>query len=90
MLPIRPTAAFKKDLKKAVKQGRDLQRLQEVLEQLAVPAPLPPACKDHKLKGNWQDFRECHVQPDWLLIYTITDFELRPVRLGTHAELFSK
>lgn len=87
MLPIRPTAAFKKDLKKAVKQGRDLQ---EVLEQLAVPAPLPTACKDHKLKGNWQDFRECHVQPDWLLIYTITDFELRPVRLGTHAELFSK
>ncbi|WP_417916580.1 type II toxin-antitoxin system YafQ family toxin [Candidatus Electronema sp. JC] len=90
MLPVRPPAAFKKDLKKAVKQGRDLQRLQEVLEQLAVPAPLPPACKDHKLKGNWQDFRECHVQPDWLLIYTITDFELRPVRLGTHAELFSK
>ncbi|MGX9727089.1 MAG: type II toxin-antitoxin system RelE/ParE family toxin [Candidatus Electronema sp. VV] len=90
MLPIRPTAAFKKDLKKAIKQGRDLQRLQEVLEQLAVPAPLPPACKDHKLKGNWQDFRECHVQPDWLLIYTITDFELRPVRLDTHAELFSK
>jgi mRNA interferase YafQ len=90
MLPVRPTAAFKKDLKKAVKQGRDLQRLQEVLEQLAVPAPLPPACNDHKLKGNWQDFRECHVQPDWLLIYTITDFELRPVRLGTYAELFSK
>jgi mRNA interferase YafQ len=89
MLHIRPTPSFKKDVKRAVKQGRDLQKLQEVLEQLAVPAPLPLSCKD-KLKGSWQDFRKCHVQPDWLLIYTITDFELRPVRLSIHAELFSK
>lgn len=50
--------------------------------------PLPKKYKDHKLKGKWHDFRECHIEPDWLLIYTITDFELRPARLGTHAELF--
>jgi mRNA interferase YafQ len=90
MLPVRPTAKFKKDLKRAVRQGRDLQKLQDILEQLALPAPLPPSCKDHKLKGGWHDFRECHIQPDWLLIYTITDFELRLARLGTHAELFNK
>ncbi len=90
MLPIRTTASFKKDLKTAVKQGRDLQKLQYVLEQLAIPAPLPPSCRDHKLKGNWHDFRECHIEPDWLLIYTINDFELRPVRLGSHSELFNK
>lgn len=88
MLPIRPTARFKKDLKKAVKQGRDLKKLGAVLEMLSVPRPLPPSFKDHKLKGKWTDFRECHIEPDWLLIYTITDFELRPTRLGSHGELF--
>ena len=88
MLPIRPTTRFEKDLKKAAKQNRDLKKLKEILEQLAIPAPLPPRYKDHKLKGEWIDFRECHIEPDWLLIYTISDFELRLVRLGTHAELF--
>ncbi len=50
--------------------------------------PLSESFHDHKLKGRWRDFRECHLEPDWLLIYTITDFELRPTRLGSHAELF--
>ena len=88
MLPIRPTNQFKKDFKKAARQGRNLSTLRKVLDQLAVPAPLPSTFRDHKLKGQWQDFRECHIEPDWLLIYTITDFELRPTRLGTHSELF--
>ena len=88
MLPVRPTSRFKKDLKRAAKQGRDLNILRDVLETLSIPQPLPPSFKDHKLKGEWRDFRECHIQPDWLLIYTITDFELRPTRLGTHSELY--
>lgn len=88
MLPVRPTSQFKKDIKKAGKQGRNLDKVRWVLEKLAVPAPLPPHFQDHKLKGVWRDFRECHIESDWLLIYTITDFELRPVRLGTHSELF--
>jgi mRNA interferase YafQ len=88
MLPIRPTSQFKKDLKKAAKQGRDLDKIRKVLEKLSIPEPLPTSFRDHKLKGGWRDFRECHLGPDWLLIYTITDFELRPVRLGTHSELF--
>ena len=88
MLPIRPTSRFKKDLKRAAKQNRTIQKLQQVLEQLAIPAPLSPKHKDHKLKGDWIDFRECHIEPDWLLISTISDFELRPVRLGAHSELF--
>jgi len=78
MLPIRPTSKFKKDLKK----------LTTALKKLSIPKPLPAAFKDHKLKGKWSDFRECHIEPDWLLIYAITDFELRPTRLGSHAELF--
>ena len=88
MLPVRPTSQFKKDLKRAARQGRDLNILKEVLETLSTPQPLPPSFKDHKLKGEWRDFRECHIQPDWLLIYAITDFELRPTRLGTHSELY--
>ncbi len=88
MLPIRPTSRFKKDIKRAAKQNRDMEKLKKILEQLAIPSPLPPKYKDHKLKGEWFDFRECHIEPDWLLIYTISDFELRLVRLGTHAELF--
>ena len=67
---------------------RNIKKLQHVLEKLAIPAPLLPKYKDHKLKGDWIDFRECHIEPDWLLIYTISDFELRPARLGTHSELF--
>ena len=88
MLPVRPTHQFRKDLKRAKRQGRDLEKVRLVLEKLAVPEPLPPAFRDHKLKGEWRDFRECHLEPDWLLIYTITDFELRPTRLGSHTELF--
>lgn len=88
MLPIRPTYQFKKDLKKAAAQGRDLEKLQRVLETLAIPEPLTPEFRDHKLKGEWKDFRECHIEYDGLLIYSITDFELRPARLGTHSDLF--
>ncbi len=88
MLPIRPTSGFIKDLKRAVKQGRNIKKLYAVLEPLAIPAPLHVEYKDHKLKGEWKDFRECHIETDWLLIYTISDFELRAVRFGSHSELF--
>ena len=88
MLPVRPTSQFRKDLKKAAKQDRDLDKIKKIIQKLAVPEPLPHVFRDHKLKGEWRDFRECHIEPDWLLIYTITDFELRPTRLGTHSELF--
>ena len=88
MLPIRPTSRFRKDLKRAARQGRDLVKLKSTLKKLAIPEPLPVEFNDHKLKGEWRDFRECHIEPDWLLIYTITDFELRLARLGSHSELF--
>ena len=88
MLPIRLTSKFKKDLKRAAKQKRNFEKLRQIFERLSIPQPLLPKFKDHKLKGEWIDFRECHIESDWLLIYTITDFELRFVRLGTHSELF--
>ena len=89
MLLIRPTGRFKRDVKKAIARGRDMEKLKRVLEILSIPEPLPLKFQDHKLKGEWQDFRECHIESDWLLIYTIADCELRPARLGTHSELFS-
>lgn len=88
MLPIRPTAQFKRDLKRAARQGRDIQKVEKALEILSIPSPLPDFYKDHKLQGAWRDFRECHLETDWLLIYTLNDFELRPTRLGTHTDLF--
>jgi mRNA interferase YafQ len=88
MLAIQPTSLFKKDLKHTIKQGRNLDRLKFALETLALPEPLPPDFRDHKLKGKWRDFRECHIEFDLLLIYTCTECELRPTRLGSHAELF--
>jgi mRNA interferase YafQ len=90
MLPIRPTAQLKKDLKRAFRQKRYIEKVKKILEILAIPEPLPEVYRDYKLKGVWRDFRECHIEPDWLLIYTITDFELRPTRLGTHDELFNQ
>ena len=88
MLPIRPTAQFKRDIKRAKKQGHDIDHLISVLERISEMKPLARSYRDHKLKGHWKDFRECHIESDWLLIYTITDFELRPARLGTHDALF--
>ena len=88
MLPIRPTRQFLKDLKRSKKQGCDIDKVKMALEKLALPERLPLKFHDHKLKGEWRDFRECHIEPDLLLIYTITDFELRPGRLGSHVELF--
>lgn len=87
MLSVRPTSRFKKDLRKGIRQDRNLKLLQHILQKLSIPEPLPSKYNDHKLKGQWRDFRECHID-DWLLIYTITDFELRPTRLGSHSELF--
>ena len=88
MLSIRPTARFKKDLLKASRQGKNIQNLQKILERLATPEPLPPRHRDHKLKGEWRDFRECHIEPDWLLLYCIEGKELILVRTGSHSDLF--
>ena len=82
------TSVFKKELKKAKKRGLDLQLLNEIVTKLQCGEPLPDKNKDHALTGNWVHHRECHIQPDWLLIYQINDNELYLVRTGTHADLF--
>ncbi|MDE7362450.1 MAG: type II toxin-antitoxin system YafQ family toxin [Oscillospiraceae bacterium] len=84
------TSMFKKDLKAAKKSGYDLQLLNDVVDTLAMGLPLDKKYNDHKLSGNYQGCRECHITPDWLLIYEISEGELilYLTRTGTHSKLF--
>lgn len=84
------TNQFKKDYKLAMKRGLPIDELDNVIRMLAEGNSLPEKYKDHELSGNWKGFRECHVQPNWLLIYHIYDNNLilSLVRTGTHSDLF--
>ncbi len=84
------TSQFKKDIKKAKKQGKDLDKLFEIVEILANGNELDKKYKDYSLVGNYKGARECHIEPDWLLVYEIIDdvLVLSLVRLGSHSELF--
>lgn len=87
---IKPTSQFKKDLKTAQKRGYDLDLLKEVINILADGESLPQKNRDHLLSGDYSGCRECHIAPDWLLIYEISDNELYLylTRTGTHSDLF--
>lgn len=89
---VKPTSQFKKDYKKAQKQHLDISKLQEVIALLADGKPLPKQYLDHPLTGRWKKHRECHIQPDWLLIYRYENntLILTLSRTGTHAELFDE
>lgn len=91
MLDIILSNRFKKDMKLAIKRGYNLAILDEVINTLAKQEPLPPKNKDHALTGDYIGFRECHIQPDWLLVYRIDkgDLILFLTRTGTHSDLFS-
>jgi mRNA interferase YafQ len=90
MLTVKFTTKFKKDFQKALKRGDDTKLFEYVVEKLANQTPLPAKFKDHALCGNYQGFRECHIQPDWLLIYLEENdiLTLTLVRTGTHSDLF--
>ena len=72
------------------KRGKDLEKLKYVVNELANQRPLDEKYRDHELTGNYRNFRECHIEPDWLLIYRIEKGELTfaLVRTGTHSDLF--
>jgi len=90
MLDIRRSTQFKKDLKKIIKQGKNLDSLREIVSLLQELKPLPEKNNDHSLIGDWKGYRECHINPDWLLIYKLEQGLnlLRLMRTGSHAELF--
>ncbi len=79
---------FDKDVALAIRRGRDLTKLRAVIELLAARQSLSHELKSHPLKGNWKDYRDLHIEPDWLLIYKVDDANLWLVRTGTHADLF--
>ena len=84
------TSSFKRDYKLAQKRGYEIELLKEIITKLANGEPLPERNRDHALTGNYKGCRECHIKPDWLLIYQIEDEELilYLTRTGTHADLF--
>lgn len=90
MLSIRDKRQFRKDYKKLNSSGKSLSKLATVIDALAAGEVLPERCRDHALIGNHAGCRECHVSPDWLLIYETTETELTLVRTGSHSELFGK
>ena len=90
MLQVSFTGQFKKDYKLCKKRGYDMELLQSVINTLAIPEALPEKNKDHNLTGNYANKRECHILPDWLLMYRVDGSELVLYRTGTHSDLFGK
>ena len=90
MLKLKTTNRFEKDYRRALKSGKDMKKLKQVMDWLAQEQPLPPKNRDHKLIGKYEARRECHVAPDWLLIYKIEVDTIIFERTGSHSELFKK
>jgi mRNA interferase YafQ len=82
------THQFKKDIKRQQKRGKNLQAIKDVIELLAAGKLLSARHRDHALTGDWSGWRDCHVEPDWLMIYKASNEELLLGRTGTHADLF--
>lgn len=89
LTPVR-SAQFKRDVKRAEKQGKDLTKLRVVLTSLIRQEPLSARYLDHPLRGIWKGYREAHIEPDWLLIYRVEGNELHLVRIGSHPDLFTE
>jgi mRNA interferase YafQ len=89
MTPVQSTQ-FKKDVKKARKRGKDLEKLKVLLSLLIRQTTLPEAYQDHPLRGNWKGYRDAHIEPDWLLLYRMVGEELQLARTGTHTDLFQE
>jgi mRNA interferase YafQ len=90
MKKVSQTKRFSRDVKRMRKRGKDLQKLQEVVGLLAEGTPLPANLRDHPLIGPWYPSRDCHIEADWILIYTTDRESLRLERTGTDSDLFKK
>ena len=88
MLQIERSNQFKKDIKRALKRGKNADLLKVIIDSLINEQPLPAKNRDHKLSGDYVHYRECHIEHDWLLIYYVSDTILRLERTGSHADLF--
>jgi mRNA interferase YafQ len=88
MKAIRRTSQFKRDVKRMQRQGREVEKLKRVLEALVKGEPLAAKHGDHVLVGQYRGTRECHIEPDWLLIYELAETEIVLIRTGSHSDLF--
>lgn len=90
MLTVQTGARFRGDVDRVTARGKDLAKLEALVRQLAAQHPLEPRHRDHKLKGPWTGYRECHIEPDWLLLYKVAEPVLRLERTGTHQDIFGR
>ena len=88
MRNLKQMIAFRQDIKTVQKRGKDMEKLKPLIIDLVFEVPLDPKYKDHPLVGQYKGDRECHIEGDWLLIYTIIGNDLILVRTGTHSDLF--
>ena len=88
MKSLSQTTQFARDLKRMLKRGKELGKFHEIVRKLALGEPLDPRHRDHPLRGELKGSRDCHVEPDWVLIYTADAHSLRLERTGTHTDLF--
>lgn len=84
------TTKFKKDIKRQKKRGKTSDLITHIMTEICNNGDAPQVCRPHNLSGNWNGYRECHIEPDWLLIYTVEEEAVTFYRTGTHSDLFSK
>lgn len=89
-MTIKYTNQFKKDYKRIQRQKKDLQKLRRVINTLVARQTLETRYRDHPLSGNWKGYRDCHLEPNWVLIYKVNEDILTLARMGSHSELFKK
>ena len=82
------TTAFERDLRRVKRQGKDLDKLEAIVDHLQAGKSLPSRCRVHPLRGQWEGHWDCHVEPDWLLLYKLAPSKLVLVRTGSHSDLF--
>ena len=87
-MKVTQTTQFRKDAKRSGRRGKDLSKLVSLVKLLLAGVALPDRCRDHALGGDWKGWRDCHIEPDWLLIYKVQHDELILGRTGSHADLF--
>ncbi|WP_294534425.1 type II toxin-antitoxin system YafQ family toxin [uncultured Rhodoblastus sp.] len=90
MLRLAPSGRFRRDVKRALKRGKDLGKLTAAIDLLASGQPLSASYNDHPLKGDWKGWRDIHLEPDWLLLYRVEGSKLQLARTGSHADLFDE
>ena len=82
------TSSFRRDLRRVARRGKDLRKLQEIVDRLVADEPLEPRHRRHQLVGNWHPLWECHIEPNWLLVWDEDDATITLMHTGTHSDIF--